>query len=117
MAGFEVTPPSPSSATRCLSSPPAIRLRRMKSSHTDCPYWRSDATAPDAVGGELLVGGHTQRHLAPGREEEHFGSAAGGIREDVGSLREARGGPVLRPIDGGEGLTGQDQAHGLVAEL
>ena len=81
------------------------------------PGRHADDTAPDAVGGELLVGGHAQRDLAPRREEEHFGSAAGGIRENVGSLREARGGPVLRPVDGGEGLTGQDQAHRLVAKL
>src|SRR5712691_6670049 len=220
MAGFEVTPPSPSSTTRRLSSPPAIRLRRMKSSQTDCPYcrndatgfwtveevlgvpipsspcqlclrgghhvarveaelllqvleggrgaegphaddpagearvavpaegralldadpggdrggkdavlvlprlaveqlpgWHADDTAPDAVGRELLVGGQAERDLAARGEEQDFGRAAGGVREDIGSLGEARGGPVLRPVDGGEGLTGQDQAHGLVAEL
>src|SRR5437773_4829238 len=44
MAGLEVTPPSPSSSTRRASSPPAMRLRRMKSSQTDWPYCRSAAT-------------------------------------------------------------------------
>src|SRR2546428_733782 len=44
MAGFEVTPPRASSPTRRFSSPPAMRLRRMKSSHTDWPYWRREAT-------------------------------------------------------------------------
>src|SRR5262245_4243955 len=44
IAGVEVTPPRPSSSTRRLSSPPAIRLRRMKSSHTDWPYCLRAAT-------------------------------------------------------------------------
>src|SRR4029078_3071970 len=44
MAGFAVKPPRPSSATRRLSSPPTIRLRRMKSSHTDWPYCLRAAT-------------------------------------------------------------------------
>ena len=35
---------SPSSSTRRFSSPPAMRLRRMKSSHADWPYWRREAT-------------------------------------------------------------------------
>src|SRR5262249_34589005 len=44
MAGFEVTPPRPSSSTRRLSSPPEMRVRRMKSSQTDWPYCRRAAT-------------------------------------------------------------------------
>jgi hypothetical protein len=49
------------------------------------------------------VGGHAERDLAPrGEEQQHLGSAAGGVREDVGSLREARGCPVLRPVERGD---------------
>src|SRR5438445_8665861 len=44
MAGLEVTPPRPSSSTRRLSSPPEMRVRRMKSSQTDWPYCLSAAT-------------------------------------------------------------------------
>src|SRR3972149_1618025 len=38
MAGFDVTPRSPSSCTIRCSSPVVMMLRRMKSSQTDCPY-------------------------------------------------------------------------------
>src|SRR5258706_15813315 len=44
MAGLDVTPPRPSSSTRRDSSPPAMRLRRMKSSQTDWPCCRRAAT-------------------------------------------------------------------------
>src|SRR6476659_7135735 len=44
IAGFDVTPPKSSSSTSRFSSPPAIRLRRMKSSQTDWPYCRSTVT-------------------------------------------------------------------------
>src|SRR5689334_16539412 len=44
MAGFDVTPPSASSSTSFLSPPLAIRLRRMKSSHTDWPWSRIAAS-------------------------------------------------------------------------
>src|SRR6266545_852751 len=38
MAGLDVTPPRPSASTMRWSSPPVMRLARMKSSHTDWPY-------------------------------------------------------------------------------
>src|SRR5579871_3196118 len=44
IAGFDVTPPRPSSSTYRFSSPSTMILRRMKSSQTDCPYSRSAAT-------------------------------------------------------------------------
>src|SRR6476469_4978715 len=44
IAGFDVTPPRPSSSTSRFNSPLVIRLRRMKSSQTDCPYCLSAAT-------------------------------------------------------------------------
>src|SRR6266536_6406145 len=49
IAGLEVTPPRPSSSTIRLSSPPTRMLRRMKSSHTDCPYCCSDASGFEAA--------------------------------------------------------------------
>src|SRR5262249_53985700 len=54
IAGFDVTPPSPSSSTSRCSSPPEIRLRRMKSSHTDCPYWRSAAIGLVTAEGRVI---------------------------------------------------------------
>src|SRR6516225_941288 len=39
--GFEVTPRTPSSCVIRFSSPFVMMLRRMKSSHTDCPYFPS----------------------------------------------------------------------------
>src|SRR4051812_24834206 len=54
MAGFDVTPPRPSWSTIRCSSPPLMRVARMKSSQTDWPYCASEASGFTAVGLTLV---------------------------------------------------------------
>src|SRR5262245_14687481 len=80
IAGFDVTPPRPSSSTRRVSSPPAMRLRRMKSSHTDWPYCLSAATgfatAAESEEGWLMEMLRLRRcHTVALLERRHLGEA------------------------------------------
>src|SRR4051812_42301696 len=80
IAGFDVTPPRPSSSTRRLSSPPAIGLRRMKSSQTDWPYClraaTGFATAAESDDGWLMAILRSHRRLAVALlERRHLGEA------------------------------------------
>src|SRR5262245_31174011 len=106
MAGFDVTPPRPSSSTRRLSSPPAIRLRRMKSSQTDWPYClraaTGFATAVESEGDWLMAILRLRRRLAVALLER-------------GDLGEAPHVPLLgrvaRADEGPHEIAGQRRPH------
>src|SRR5262245_50709613 len=111
IAGFDVTPPRPSSSTRRVSSPPAIRLRRMKSSHTDWPYCLRAATGfATAAGSEeewLMEMLRSRRCLAVALlERRHLGEAP----------RVPLLGSVARADEGAHEIAGQRRTHDPPAE-
>src|SRR5262249_35897559 len=111
IAGFDVTPPRPSSSTRRLSSPPAIRLRRMKSSHTDWPYCLRAATglatAAVSEGDWLMAILRSRRRLAVALLE----------RGDLGEAPPVPlPGGVARPEEGAHEIAGQSRPHDPPAE-
>src|SRR5262249_6594889 len=55
--------------------------------------------------------------FTPRRDEDHLGVSAGGIREDVGAARDARGRRVFVAIERGESLPRERQDGRLMAEL
>src|SRR5262245_39951755 len=111
IAGFDVTPPRPSSSTRRLSSPPAIRLRRMKSSHTDWPYCLRAATglatAAVSEGDWLMAILRSRRRLAVALLE----------RGDLGEAPHVPLlGRVVRADEGAHEIAGQSRPHDPAAE-
>ena len=63
-----------------------------------------------------LAGLERESHLGAGGEQDHVRVAAGGVGEHVGALRDARRRRVADAVERGQGLPGEDERRGLVAE-
>ena len=71
----------------------------------------------DALLFEFLLRFHTQRHFAPGSQQQNLGFAVPGIGQDIRAFGKATGRRIPRPIQRGNGLPRQDQYRGLPLEL
>ena len=60
------------------------------------PARHADHAGLDALGRELFVGRHAERHLAAGADQNHVGLAVGGVGQHVAAALQPGGRGVLR---------------------
>ena len=83
----------------------------------DLPRGHADHAGLDALGLELFIRLEAQRDLAAGRQQQHLGGAVLRLGQDIRATLDALRRGIGGAIQGRQRLAGQDQGHGLVAEL